>query len=70
MYDSVVYELPSIPEDYNFSTNLLKGVKIRNCLDYEDIQLATFEKTDNRHRYNNNRGWTSQLNHMEDYREQ
>ncbi|CEG79728.1 hypothetical protein RMATCC62417_14157 [Rhizopus microsporus] len=66
---SVVYELPSIPEDYNFSTNLLKGVKIRNCLGYEDIQLATFEKIDSRHRYNNNRGWTSQLNHMEDYRE-
>lgn len=66
---SVTYELPKLPESFVFSTQLLKGVKIANCLGYEDVQLATFEKIDNRHKYQNNRGWTPQINHMEEYRE-
>ncbi|RCH88504.1 5'-3' exoribonuclease 2, partial [Rhizopus stolonifer] len=66
---SVTYSLPIFPDGFKFSTQLLKGVKIGDTLAYEDIQLATFEKIDNRQRYNSNRGWTSQINHMEDYRE-
>ncbi|KAG1462497.1 hypothetical protein G6F56_005504 [Rhizopus delemar] len=66
---SVTYELPKAPEGFVFSTQLLKGLKINNVLGYEDLMFATFEKIDNRHRYNQNRGWTPQLNHMEEYRE-
>ncbi|KAI7892621.1 XRN 5'-3' exonuclease N-terminus-domain-containing protein [Mucor mucedo] len=65
---SVSYFLPNT-EGTQFSSQLLKGLKLDNSLGYEDIQLATFEKIDNRQRYNNNRGWTAQVNHMEDYRE-
>lgn len=66
----MTYELPKAPEGFVFSTQLLKGLKINNVLGYEDLMFATFEKIDNRHRYNQNRGWTPQLNHMEEYREQ
>lgn len=65
---SVSYFLPNT-EGTQFSSQLLKGLKLDNTLGYEDVQLATFEKIDNRQRYNNNRGWTAQVNHMEDYRE-
>lgn len=66
---SVTYSLPKFPEGFTFSTQLLKGIKLDNTLGYEDVQLATFEKTDTRQRYQGNRGWTPQVNHMEDYRE-
>jgi 5'-3' exonuclease len=66
---SVTYSLPKFPEGFTFSTQLLKGVKLENTLGYEDVQLATFEKIDTRQRYQSNRGWTPQVNHMEDYRE-
>lgn len=66
---SVTYSLPRFPEGFTFSTQLLKGLKLDNTLGYEDLQLATFEKIDTRQRYQSNRGWTAQVNHMEDYRE-
>ncbi|KAL7320183.1 5'-3' exoribonuclease 2 [Mucor circinelloides] len=66
---SVTYSLPRFPEGFAFSTQLLKGLKLDNTLGYEDLQLATFEKIDTRQRYQSNRGWTAQVNHMEDYRE-
>ncbi|KAI8985950.1 XRN 5'-3' exonuclease N-terminus-domain-containing protein [Pilobolus umbonatus] len=66
---SVTFTLPNLPEGFTFSSQLLKGVKIGNVLAPEDIQYATFEKVDNRQRYGNNRGWTPQINHMEEYRE-
>ncbi|KAF7729242.1 5'-3' exoribonuclease 2 [Apophysomyces ossiformis] len=67
---SVVYELPAVPENYVFTTGLLRGVKCdKNVLGYEDVQAATFEKIDNRQRYNDNRGWTPQIQHLEEYRE-
>jgi 5'-3' exoribonuclease 2 len=65
---SVSYYLPNT-QDFQFSCHLLKGIKLENTLGYEDAQLATFEKIDNRQRYQQNRGWTPQVNHMEDYRE-
>ncbi|KAI9252786.1 XRN 5'-3' exonuclease N-terminus-domain-containing protein [Helicostylum pulchrum] len=65
---SVSYYLPNT-EGTQFSSQLLKGLKLENSLGYEDVQLATFEKIDTRQRYNSNRGWTPQINHMEDYRE-
>lgn len=65
---SVSYFLPNT-EGFQFSSHLLKGVKMENTLGYEDVQLATFEKIDTRQRYQQNRGWTPQVNHMEDYRE-
>ena len=70
---SVIYRLPELPADYTFPSNLLRGVKAdRNALTYEDLQFATFEKSYNNRRgnYNNNRGWTSQIDQTEDYREQ
>lgn len=66
---SVTYSLPRFPEGFTFSTQLLKGLQLDNTLGYEDLQLATFEKIDTRQRYQSNRGWTAQVNHMEDYRE-
>ncbi|KAI8139409.1 XRN 5'-3' exonuclease N-terminus-domain-containing protein [Fennellomyces sp. T-0311] len=68
---SVTYCLPQLPADYAFPSSLLRGVKAdRNTLTYEDLQYATFEKTYNNRRGNyNNRGWTSQLDQTEDYRE-
>lgn len=65
---SVSYFLPNT-EGTQFSSQLLKGLKLENTLGYEDVQLATFEKVDTRQRYQSNRGWTPQINHMEDYRE-
>ena len=67
-FTSVSYFLPNT-EGYQFSSQLLKGLKLENYLGYEDVQLATFEKIDNRQRHQHNRGWTPQINHMEDYRE-
>ncbi|KAI9253208.1 XRN 5'-3' exonuclease N-terminus-domain-containing protein [Sporodiniella umbellata] len=66
---SVTYALPKTQEGFVFSTQLLRGLKISSVLGYEDLTFATFEKIDHRHKYNQNRGWTSQMNHMEEYRE-
>ncbi|KAI8979769.1 XRN 5'-3' exonuclease N-terminus-domain-containing protein [Mycotypha africana] len=66
---SVSYSLPHFPPGFVFSTQLLKGIKIHNTLNYEDLQLATFEKIDNRQKYQMNRGWTPQINHLQEYRE-
>ncbi|KAI7907648.1 XRN 5'-3' exonuclease N-terminus-domain-containing protein [Cokeromyces recurvatus] len=66
---SVIYSLPQFPEGFKFSTQLLKGVRINPTLNYEDLQWATFEKIDTRQRYQNNRGYTPQINHLEEYRE-
>ncbi|KAI9496125.1 XRN 5'-3' exonuclease N-terminus-domain-containing protein [Zychaea mexicana] len=73
---SVTYQLPDVPKDFVFSSNLLRGVKAdRNILGYDDIQAATFEKTYNNNNRrgnfhsNNNRGWSSQIDQMEDYRD-
>lgn len=67
---SVTYSLPTFPEGFEFTTQLLKGVKLNQALDYEDLKLATFEKVDTRQRYQQNRGWTPQVNHLEEYRQQ
>ncbi|KAI9273038.1 XRN 5'-3' exonuclease N-terminus-domain-containing protein, partial [Phascolomyces articulosus] len=69
---SVTYKLPELPEDFAFSSSLLRGVKAdRNVLGYDDLQMATFEKMQNNRRGNfQNRGWSSQIDQMEDYRDQ
>ena len=71
-YSSVTYKLPELPDDYAFSSNLLKNVKAdRNILGYDDIQAATFEKQpyNRRGNYQSNRGWSSQIDQTEDYRD-
>ncbi|KAI7854039.1 XRN 5'-3' exonuclease N-terminus-domain-containing protein [Circinella umbellata] len=70
---SVTYNLPELPDDYVFSSNLLRDVKAdRNILSHDDIQAATFEKQQYPRRgnyQNSNRGWSSQIDQMEDYRD-
>ncbi|KAL0073172.1 XRN 5'-3' exonuclease N-terminus-domain-containing protein [Phycomyces blakesleeanus] len=67
---SVIYILPEIPSDYVFVTHLLRGIKLdKPALTFEDIQQATFEKTDTHRGGYNKRSWTPQIQHLEEYRE-
>ncbi|CDS06355.1 hypothetical protein LRAMOSA08883 [Lichtheimia ramosa] len=70
---SVVYMLPPLPRGYQFSSNLLRGLKLdKPSLGYEDLQMATFETINTGRRQNNfggGRGWVPQIEHLQEYRE-
>ncbi|CAO3646971.1 unnamed protein product [Cunninghamella echinulata] len=67
---SVIYYLPSLPKDFIFNTALLKNVKLSaSVLNFEDLQLATFEKIEQKRKHFHNQGWTPQIQHLEEYRE-
>lgn len=65
--------LPPLPRGYQFSSNLLRGLKLdKTTLGYEDLQMATFETINTGRRQNTfggSRGWVPQINHLQEYRE-
>lgn len=68
---SVVYKLPELPKDFVFNTGLLQGITLPPpVLDYEDQRIANFDKGFTNGRPNHNRGWVSQIDHMEEFRDQ